>query len=437
MKFKDRVHAAEHIAARLRHLRGLDPLVLAIPRGAVPMGRVLAEALGGDLDVVLVRKLRAPDDPELAIGSVDEEGVVALNDAAKHLHVGAAHIERATREELAVIRERRERLAGHLAVDPRDRTVVIVDDGLATGSTMLAAIAALRRRAPRRVIAAVPVASPEALELVRHAADEVVCLAVPDPFGSVGRHYADFAPVLDADVVGILRGFRESRSRREVAIPADGDEIRGDLVVPPHAKAIVVFAHGSGSSRRSPRNRFVAETLQGHGMATLLLDLLTEAEERRGRERVFDVELLTRRLLAATRWLRGRAETARLPVGYFGASTGAACALDAAARLGDAIGAVVSRGGRPDLALDALPHVLAPTLLLVGGEDQAVIGLNQLAYARIATHVKRLEIVPGATHLFEEPGALEHVAESAARWFDAHLARRGATAARTAGAPAV
>jgi predicted phosphoribosyltransferase/predicted alpha/beta-hydrolase family hydrolase len=424
MKFKDRLDAAQHLAVRLGHLRGKDPLVLAIPRGAVPMGRVLAEALYGDLDVVLVRKLRAPGNPELAIGAVDEEGVVALNELAEVLRVGTQFVERAAEDELAVIRNRRERLAGHFAVDPRDRTVVIVDDGLATGSTMLAAIGALRRRGPRRVIVAVPVASPEALERVRHAADEVVCLDAPSEFSSVGRFYEDFAPVLDTDVVEILRGFREGRLRREAAIPAGLDEIRGDLVVPPHAKAIVVFAHGSGSSRRSPRNRFVAEALHRRGIATLLVDLLTPEEDAGRRECRFDIELLTRRLLAATQWLRGRTATARLPMGYFGASTGAACALEAAAQLGDEVGAVVSRGGRPDLALEALPHVFAPTLLVVGGEDQAVIGLNQLAYARLATHVKRLEIVPGATHLFEEPGALERVAESAARWFEAHLVRR-------------
>jgi putative phosphoribosyl transferase len=189
----------------------------------------------------------------------------------------------------------------------------------------------------------------------------------------------------------------------------------GRLAVPDQARAGVVFAHGSGSGRLSPRNVAVAAALESQGLATLLFDLLTE-EEAASRERVFDVPLLAERLVAATRWLAAQPEAGALPVGYFGASTGAAAALVAAAELGDDVGAVVSRGGRPDLAGAALPRVTAPTLLIVGGEDHVVVGLNREAQMQLRCR-SELVVIPGATHLFEEPGALEAVAEHAGAWF--------------------
>ncbi len=209
-----------------------------------------------------------------------------------------------------------------------------------------------------------------------------------------------------------------------VRIPADGVTLEGDLVLPIAASGIVVFAHGSGSSRHSPRNTFVARQLQLAGLGTLLFDLLTRHEDATYETR-FDIALLTRRLEAATRWLQQQPRTGSLHLGYFGASTGAAAALQAAATFGTQIGAVVSRGGRPDLALSALGQVEAPTLLIVGGEDHEVIILNRQAYR--ALHVaKELLIVPGATHLFEEPGTLEEVARVAAQWFTQHLGAKPA-----------
>lgn len=209
-------------------------------------------------------------------------------------------------------------------------------------------------------------------------------------------------------------------------IAVGGVTLGGNLALPARAAGMVVFAHGTGSSRFSPRNLFVGEALRREGLGTLLMDLLTEAEEsqdaRSGHLR-FDIGLLAGRLVAAVDWLRDRQETAALPLGAFGASTGAAAALVAAAERPDAVRAVVSRGGRPDLAGDRLEAVRAPTLLVVGGADRAVIPLNEQARDRLHTEV-RLEIVPGATHLFEEPGALEEVARVAAAWFLRHLARR-------------
>jgi len=212
-----------------------------------------------------------------------------------------------------------------------------------------------------------------------------------------------------------------------VQVKTDGIVLQGDLALPPRISGVVLFAHGSGSGRHSPRNRFVAQQLQAAGLGTLLLDLLTQEEEaidaRTGHLR-FDIGLLADRLGGATGWLANDRRTKELAIGYFGASTGAGAALVAAARRPDQIGAVVSRGGRPDLAGPALPAVKAQTLLIVGGDDVPVIPLNEHALGRLGSRVKELVIVPGASHLFEEPGALEEVARLAANWFTRYL-RRG------------
>lgn len=222
-----------------------------------------------------------------------------------------------------------------------------------------------------------------------------------------------------------------SATTRAAHIDAGGIMLDGDLAVPRGASGIVVFAHGSGSSRHSSRNQLVARALQELGFATLLLDLLTADEDpidQQTRHLRFDVDLLAGRLSAAAAWLGNSSDLSGLPIGYFGASTGAAAALMAAADRPD-VRAVVSRGGRPDLAGDHLSRVVAPTLLIVGGRDEAVLELNELASARLGGR-RRLEVVAGATHLFEEPGALEKVASLAGDWFAAHLAGSAAGGAR-------
>jgi dienelactone hydrolase len=208
-----------------------------------------------------------------------------------------------------------------------------------------------------------------------------------------------------------------------IRIPAGHATLDGDLRVPSRAEGLVVFAHGSGSSRFSSRNRAVAQALEDRGLGTLLMDLLTREEESvdlRTRQHRFDIDLLARRLASAAAWVGAGTTTGGLPIGFFGASTGAGGALIAAAQRPRSIGAVVSRGGRPDLAVNALSSVRAPTLLIVGGDDVAVIEMNREAMRRIRAHVE-LEIVPGATHLFEEPGALEQVARLAADWCRKHV----------------
>jgi putative phosphoribosyl transferase len=299
---------------------------------------------------------------------------------------------------------------------------VVVDDGVATGATARAACAVARAHGAARVVLAVPVGSPRALQEIAPVVDEVVCLESPERFAAVGQAYADFRPTEDDEVLALLR--------RPAPVPAQGtpaprdDEVvagglAGHLTVPEHAVGLVVFAHGSGSGRHSPRNRAVAEVLHCAGLATLLVDLLTPAEEA-ARGPVFDVALLAGRLAGVARWADAEPACADLPLGYFGASTGAAAALVAAAQ-DDAVRAVVSRGGRPDLAGPALADVRAPTLLVVGGHDQQVLELNREAQTRLRC-ANRLAVVPGASHLFEEPGTLQTAAELARDWFATHLA---------------
>lgn len=211
---------------------------------------------------------------------------------------------------------------------------------------------------------------------------------------------------------------------QQVRVEAGPVTLEGNLGIPQGSGGVVLFAHGSGSGRHSPRNRFVAGQLRAAGLATLLIDLLTEEEEAVEQYTAhlrFDIGLLADRLVGATDWLAEDARTAGLSVGYFGASTGGGAALVAAARRPDRVGAVVSRGGRPDLAGEALPAVRAPTLLIVGGDDEPVIGMNKEALAQLGAAVKQLVIVPGASHLFEEPGKLEEVARLAADWFTRYL----------------
>lgn len=217
----------------------------------------------------------------------------------------------------------------------------------------------------------------------------------------------------------------ELTDQRTVQVAAGRQALEGDLSVPTRARGVVLFAHGSGSSRFSARNRHVATLLQEHGFATLLLDLLTPNEEQLDRlsgEYRFDIGRLAERLIGASEWLASEDSTAALPLSIFGASTGGGAALVAAAELPERVAAVVSRGGRPDLAGDALEQVVAPTLLIVGGNDDVVLELNRAALAKLRA-TARLEVIPGATHLFEEPGTLDEVARHAAAWFEAYASR--------------
>jgi erythromycin esterase-like protein/predicted phosphoribosyltransferase/dienelactone hydrolase len=432
--FADRADAGRQLGRRLA-ARGLErPVVYALPRGGVALAIEVAKAIGAPVELILVRKIGAPGSPELALAAVvdgEEPQIVVNEDVQLLTGADAAFLADAERRELEEIeRRRRLYLGDHVRISPLGRTVVVVDDGLATGATAKAALRALRRQGAKAVILAVPVAPPSTLAEMAHEADEVVCLHSPERFYGVGAFYDDFHQLTDEEMLGLLRRAWGEASpdrvdRREVRIPPLA--LNGDLQTPQNALGIVVFAHGSGSSRLSPRNRAVADALNRRGYATLLLDLLTpgEAEDRRN---VFDIDLLADRVAQAVGWLDLQPAFADLPLGLFGASTGAAAALKAAARLGGRVGAVVSRGGRPDLAGEAaLAQVAAPTLLVVGGADEVVIKLNQAALARLRCQ-KALRLVPRATHLFEEPGTLEQVMVLAGNWLDEHLGHHASPA---------
>ncbi|MFE6931448.1 phosphoribosyltransferase family protein [Streptomyces sp. NPDC057699] len=421
MLFTDRTDAGRQLAEALRHLERRDPVVLGLPRGGVPVAYEVARALGAPLDVIVVRKLGVPYRPELGFGAIGEGGARVISDEiVRHAGVREKDLEAVERaEEAELLRRAQTYREGRPRLPLKGRTVVVVDDGVATGATARAACQVVRAQGASRVVLAVPVASPDVAARLREDVDEVVCLSTPHLFSAVGEWYRDFSQTSDEEVVSLLaRASTGTATAEEVEVDAGGVPLAGDLVLPGDAGAVVVFAHGSGSSRLSPRNRAVAGVLNRAGLGTLLFDLLTPGEEVY-RANVFDIGLLAGRLADTTAWLRRRVP---LPVGSFGASTGAAAALRAAAATDSGVGAVVSRGGRPDLAGADLSGVRAPTLLVVGGADTTVIDLNRQAQA--ALHCEnRLEIVPGATHLFEEPGALDRVAELARDWFTTHLVR--------------
>jgi putative phosphoribosyl transferase len=444
MIFRDRVDAGRQLAERLSFLRDQDAVVLGLPRGGVPVAYEVATALGLPLDVIVVRKLGVPFQPELGMGAVGEGGVVVTNDEVLRLtRVGARELAAVQAREREEVERRAHRFrAGRPPVSLAGRVAVLVDDGIATGSTARAACRVARALGASRVLLAVPVAPADSLDQLSADADEVICLQTPELFFAVGEWYANFSQTTDDEVARLLVQASQdlaaapaapevvdlSGHDREVEVDVGHVRLAGHLTVPHGATGMVVFVHGSGSSRHSPRNRAVAAALGTTGLGTLLFDLLTPEEEL-DRSNVFDIELLAARLVAVTRWLRGQPVCAGLAIGYFGASTGAGAALWAAAEPGSPVAAVVSRGGRPDLARARLERVTAPTLLIVGGHDSVVLELNREAQALLRCETA-LAVVPGATHLFEEPGALQRVAELAREWFTTHLSRQAVEPSR-------
>ncbi|HEV2068989.1 MAG TPA: phosphoribosyltransferase family protein [Acidimicrobiales bacterium] len=432
MVFRNRTDAGRRLAQVLRPLGLSDPVVLALPRGGVPVAFEIATALDVPLEVFVARKIGAPGHAERGIGAISEEGGRAIDQAALHVLGLTLHQfeQLAADERLELQRRVRRYRAGRPLPELAGRDVVVADDGLATGVTAEAALHALRSKRPRRLVLAVPVCAPDTAARLGTMADDVVCILSPTDFRAVALWYEDFDQTTDDEVVDLLERSVEAGNAEAmsfagaVQIPQPGDvALHGDLIVPPDAPGLVVFAHGSGSGRHSSRNRTVARGLHRRGLGTLLLDLLTAEEEEvdvRTRHLRFDIGLLADRLVATVAWLSHQPSTAAVPVGYFGASTGAGAALVASARDPHGAGAVVSRGGRPDLAGPHLSQVRAPTLLIVGSLDEMVVTLNRDAYERLRGE-RRLEVVPGAGHLFEEPGALEEVTRLAGDWFSEHL----------------
>jgi len=460
-RFRDRQEGGRRLAALLERYRKEQPIVLALPRGGVPVAYEVARSLRAPLDVIVSRKIGAPLFPEYATGAIAEGGAVFIDpEAVAETGVDKAELEAITEKEAVELARRVRRYRGDRPFPAvRGRTVILVDDGIATGRTARAAIRALRELGPRRLVLAAPVVAAETEVTLRPEVDDLVRVGAPELFVAVGLWYEQFSQTTDEEVVSLLQQARRALAapeawsqqptepvadpppaeEEEVVIAVDGHELRADLALPRGASGLVLFAHGSGSSRKSPRNRFVARALREAGLGTLLLDLLTAEEalddEMSGRLR-FDIGFLARRLVAATRFVQEDEITRRLRVGFFGASTGAAAALVAAAEMPEVVAAVVSRGGRPDLAgQSVLRLVRASVLLIVGGRDREVLDLNRAALYELPGE-KDLVVVPGAGHLFEEPGKLDVVARLAARWFVGHLAPEiGPEASRATPAP--
>ncbi|MFC4784614.1 phosphoribosyltransferase family protein [Nocardioides sp. MAHUQ-72] len=440
--FQDRADAGRRLARALAGYRTANPVVLGLPRGGVPVAFEVARALQAPLDVLCVRKLGLPSQPELAVGAVGEDGVLVVNpDVVAASGLTATALDALEETGRAELDDRVHRLRGdgrRLALG--DRVAIVVDDGIATGATARAACQVARAHGARSVVLAVPAASSRTVAELRREVDDLVCLDQPHPFWAVGQVYRDFGQVADAEVLALLARASWSkqapaveadpRAPREVLVPVPGAgaPLAGILDVPPRPLGLVVFAHGSGSSRLSPRNRRVAAVLSEAGLGTLLMDLMTVGEEG-DRELVFDIAFLTERLVGACSWLLQQPGCRHLPLGLFGASTGAAAALSAAADPRLDVSAVVSRGGRPDLTTADLARVRTPTLLIVGGHDPQVLQLNRRAQDRLPD--ASLVVVPGATHLFEEPGTLDRVAQLARDWFLGHLVHRHGVATPT------
>ncbi len=376
MPFVDRADAGRCLARRLEHLRGSDVVVVGLPRGGVAVAREVARTLDAPLDVFVGRPLS---------------------------------------------------LTG--------RTVVVVDDGTATSAAVRAACKAVRAAGAAKVVVALPVAPAGCTEVLAGDADEHVCLETLQSFVTVEASYRDLSRVSDEDVSGWLRDAaarcataasahqvidaRPAAAFADVEMPSGRLRLRGRLMVPPESGGVVVMVDGSGCGRMSPKNQRAASALNGVGLSTLVVDLLTDTEER-DRTRLFDAELLAYRLVDVTDWVRDRPEALGRSLGYFGFGRGAPTVLWAAADPRVDIAAVVCRGERPDLAAPRLGWVRAPTLLIVGSRDDAIAAFNRRALARLRCE-SQLATVPGATHLFVEPDSLDTASDLATAWFVRHL----------------
>jgi len=430
--FQNREEAGRLLAEKLMDYRDdPDAIVLAIPRGGVPVAYQVASRLNLPLDVIVIKKIGFPGNEEFAIGAAGLGGVYLNQKIIDTYKVSQSYIATQVKLRQEEVKERLRLLRGSEEPVPvQGKTVIVIDDGIATGATVRMALDLLRRQSPKALVVATPVAPAGTADEFGEFADRFICLSEPVLFGAIGQFYADFSQV-DEEIARHLLAAQSLRMDRlhshalnAVDIHMDGVSTHGILTRPEGARGIVLFAHGSGSGRFSPRNQFVAKQLVDAGLATLLVDLLTEDEEREdlqtGRLR-FDIPFLAERLAQIAAWVKASPETRGLQIGYFGASTGAAAALTVAAENPDEVFAVVSRGGRPDLADAVLDQVRTPTVLIVGGDDGVVVDFNRLALEKLAGE-KKIEIFAGATHLFEEPGALAQVARLAAEWFQKHLA---------------
>ena len=438
-RFADRHEAGAQLAERLRSYRDEAPIIFALPRGGLPVAVEVARVLDAPLDVLVAARVCAPTDEGCVLGAVAEGGAVCLDREAierlnlipEELAALAGHEADEVERRLLTYRD------GASAPDLRGRTAIVIDDGGCPSVAVRAAVRHLRNVGATRVVLGTPVLARACRESLEPELDALVALTTVDGESQVAQAYEQFPSVSETTALQLLsdaRGFARSPApadaapmpvHSEVKIPAGEVELTGLLRIPRGARGMVLFVHGSGSSRFSPRNLAVARALEQAGFGTLLIDLLSEEEEREDElsgELRFDIELLSGRVRDVVDWLGTENATRALPLGLFGASTGAAAALTAAAERPERVHAVVSRGGRPDLApAQVLGRVRAPVLLIVGGDDTEVLALNHTAAHQLHAPV-RLAVVEGATHLFSEPGALEQVMRLALHEFELYLA---------------
>ncbi|WP_159941953.1 MULTISPECIES: phosphoribosyltransferase family protein [unclassified Nocardiopsis] len=425
LPFADRSEAGRRLAERVRPFAVNDPLVLALPRGGVPVGAELARRLDADFDVLMVRKIGLPGHPELGVGAIAEDGRVHYDDLAlARMHVPRQALSAtvaAERDEL----DRRRRVYRGERPAPRiaGRDCVVVDDGVATGGTARAALRMVRQAGPARLALAVPVASPEAVELLREEADALVVLSAPDNFRAVGEWYRDFGQLSDHHVTAILaeRGRSEDPDvTRGVRVRAGGVYLDGDLTVPPAPRGAVVVAAGRADESWRP----AASALRRAGYATLVLDLLTDQERAEGGAGAGGPgpAPFGERLNAAVTWLRRATDAADGPLGVLASGEAAAAALATAAERPEDVAAVVVHGGRIDLAEESLPGVRAPVLVLVEGGDSFVRELGEWARGRMGGPTD-LRVMEGAERLLGDAHVWDRVVSEALDWFDEHMPR--------------
>jgi putative phosphoribosyl transferase len=440
MAFLDRRDAGRRLAEQLTALACEHPVVIALAPGGVPVGFEVAQRLRAPLDLLAVSKLGAPGRSEFEVGAIAEDGAVALDPHARRVGMTEDVFDATFARELPELRRTAARYrGGRRPVDVRRRTTIVVDDGVDTGWAELAAVRTLRARGAARIVVAAPVGANEWLATLGREADEVVCRTRTREHLQARRFYEDFSPVSDAEVQALLEVAAAARTptpgqmpppehiapvdrpiAHQLQLDIGGVTLAGELARPKATRGLVIVADGDGLSRLSLRNRNITEPLHQAVFATLVIDLLSAEEQRRRRQAELEVPMLARRLREVTRWAVAESGMRELPIGYFGASTGAAVALHTAAAADDAVHVVVSLDGRPDLAADCLAHVTAATLLLVGGRDPEARERTRHA-ADLLRCPHRVMVVGGAGRLFSEPGTLETAGRLAAEWFEEHL----------------
>lgn len=442
-QFKSRSEAGQLLAAKLQaYTNNPDVLVLALPRGGVPVAFEIAQSLQAALDVFLVRKLGVPGHEELAMGAISSGGDRVLNkEIIEALQLSESVVERVTQSEQEEMSRREAAYRPNRpSLSIQGKTIILVDDGLATGSTMLAAIRAVQKLKAAKIVIAVPVAPASTYESIKKLGDEMICLMTPEPFYGVGLWYEDFSQTSDEEVIRLLEKAESWRKIPEppprslddqlpgfhqISIPVGSVELSGKLLLHEgENKGFIMLVQGTGYPGQSPQHEHIAHKLYEAGFSTVRFDLLTadeEGSELKSRHLRFDIPLLTRRLTQATDWVMHDLATEDQPLGYFSSSTGTGAVLKAAGAIGRSIKAIVSLSGRPDLAGESLSKVTAPTLLLMGGQDISIMDLNVCARSRMRPGLVRIEVVPQASHLFEEEGALERAANLTTRWFERHL----------------